>query len=166
MTGPIERQLTIVGRAEKISLPALGAKNVPAKIDTGADSSSIWAHVTQIDGEQLKVVFFGPGTSFYDGTEYVFAPDEFEITRVSNSFGHRELRYKVKLTITLKGRTIKGAFTLANRENKLYPVLIGRSLLTNKFLVDVAAGNPLKRQEHERRQKLHEELITIKEVSE
>lgn len=160
----IDQALTVIGRAEKITLPDLGARNVPAKIDTGADSSSVWAHVTRIEGDSLKVVFFAPGAPFYDGREHIFAPGEFEITRVASSFGHRELRYKVKLRIRIKGRSINGTFTLSDRSQKLYPVLIGRALLAHKFLVDVSAGRPLHKQETERRRRLHEELIDIKEI--
>jgi hypothetical protein len=159
-----ERELTVIGRAEKIALPDLGVKNVPAKVDTGADSSSIWAHVARTDGSELTVVFFAPGSKFYDGCEHRFGPDDFVITRVANSFGDRELRYKIKLIVKVNERLINGTFTLSDRSNKLYPILIGRSLLANKFLVDVASGKPLRRQERERTKKLREELVDIKEI--
>ena len=157
-------QLTIIGRAEKASFPSLSLKSVPAKIDTGADSSSIWAHVAERKGKQLKVVFFGPESDLYTATEHIFEENDFEVTRVSNSFGHKELRYKVKLGIVIKGRTINGTFTLADRSQKLYPVLIGRSLLTKKFIVDVSKGSPLRGEERRRRGQLKDELSKVKEV--
>lgn len=157
-------QLPIIGRAEKAAFPELKVTSVPVKIDTGADSSSIWAHVTERDGTHLKVVFFGPSSSFYSGEAHLFSEDEFEVTRVANSFGHKELRYKVKLSIKIKGRTIRGTFTLSDRSNKLYPVLIGRALLTKKFLVDVSKGSPLREEENSRRELLNNELAELEEV--
>lgn len=155
----LSSELTIIGRAEKADLPAIDAMQVPVKIDTGADACSIWAHMTHVrqDGD-LCVIFFGKGSEFYTGKEHVFTKDEYSLTRVANSFGHREIRYKVKLRIKIKSRTINGSFTLSDRSKKLYPILIGRSLLHNKFLVDVSQGKPLKEAEERRAKRLQEEL--------
>lgn len=155
------QDLTIIGRAEKAMLPDLGVKRVPVKIDTGADACSIWAHHIELFEDQLHVVFFGKGSEFFTGETHVFTKDEFNVTRVANSFGHRELRYKVKLSIQIKGRKVKGTFTLSNRATKLYPVLIGRSLLYNKFLVDVSKGAPLVAEEKARRERLQRDLESI-----
>lgn len=156
--------LSIIGRAEKIGLPQLFVVKVPAKIDTGADASSIWTHRVEKIGDKLRVVFFGPKSPFYNGDVHEFLPGDYSITRVANSFGHREIRYKVKLKIRIKGKLINGTFTLANRASKLYPVLIGRSLLRRKFLVDVSKGSPLIEQEKARKKVLKEELTkSVKE---
>lgn len=156
-------ELTIIGRAEKAALVDLGLKKVPVKIDTGADASSIWAHVVEKRGNDLYVIFFGEGSEFYSGKEHVFQKGEYSITRIASSFGHREIRYKIKLRIKLKGRIIKGTFTLSDRSQKLYPILIGRSLLHKKFLVDVAKGSPLREAEQERAKKLRQELELLEE---
>ena len=154
--------LTIIGRAERADLLDLNLKKVPVKIDTGADASSIWAHVAEEEGDNLKVVFFGEGSEFYSGEVHLFSRDEFTITRVANSFGHREIRYKVKLRIKLKGRIINGTFTLSDRSQKLYPILIGRALLTKKFIVDVSKGSPLRTAEKERAHKLQQTIEVLK----
>lgn len=155
------KELTIIGRAERAELPQLALKRVPVKIDTGADASSIWASATVDDRGRLCVIFFGPGSPFYDGVTHTFAGNAYAVTRVSNSFGHREHRYKLRLKIKVKGRLINGTFTLADRSTKLYPILLGTSLLRNKFLVDVSRGRPLVAEEQARRQKLQEELSNI-----
>lgn len=152
------KALTLIGRAEKIALPEISTQKIPAKIDTGADASSIWAHMTDISDGKLNVVFFGEGSEYYTGEIHTFLPNEYSVTRVANSFGHRELRYKVKMKIKVKGRTINGTFTLSDRSTKLYPILIGRSLLKHKFLVDVAKGNPLVAEEKARAKRLQQEL--------
>jgi hypothetical protein len=157
------KELTLIGRAERVELPQLSLKKVPAKIDTGADASSIWGAGSVDEQGHLHVIFFGEGSPFYDGTTHVFPKKEYSITRVSSSFGHREIRYKLKLQIKVNGRLILGSFTLADRSKKLYPLLLGRSLLKHKFLVDVSKGKPLIAEERKRREKLQNELSTLDE---
>ena len=157
-----DRELTVIGRAERADLPDLNVSGVPVKIDTGADASSIWAHVIERRDENLHVVFFDETSAFYTGEEHVFTADEYSVTRVANSFGQREIRYKIKLRIRVCKRLINGTFTLSDRSKKLYPILIGRTLLNGKFLVDVSKGSPLKEAERERASKLQAEIELLK----
>lgn len=128
----------------------VGIHKLPVKVDTGADTSSIWASKVEKTGRELRVVLLGPDSPFYTGEELTFKSSEFSTTRVANSFGHKEVRYKVKLKVRLKGRVINATFSLSDRSTKLYPVLIGRALLNKKFLVDVSAGSPLVKEEKKR----------------
>lgn len=130
-------QLSVIGHSEKIDLPTLEQYKIPAKIDTGADSSSIWASKVVERSGKLTVVFFGKGSKFYTGEEVKFSKGYFKRVIITNSFGHQEIRYKIMLSITVKERNIKATFTLANRENMAYPILLGKRLLKGKFLVDV-----------------------------
>ena len=139
--------LTVIGRAERVDLPKFGISRVPAKIDTGADSSSIWASDVHATVEALQFKLFGPGSEFYSGETLTFSADDFDVAGITNSFGEREERYKVKLTIRVKGRLVKGSFTLADRSTMAYPMLLGRRLLSGKFVVDVKAGEPLSKKE-------------------
>ena len=153
---------TTIGRAEKVDFPSLGLKHVPAKIDTGADASAIWcSQITMVNGE-LNCVFFGKDSTFYTGDTIKFRKSDVDLTRISNSFGHKELRYKVKIPMVIGGRTIKATFTLTDRSTKLYPVLIGVSTLRSKFLVDVSKGSPLQEQEASRYKRLKREMTKLK----
>jgi hypothetical protein len=151
-----------IGRVEKISFPELGIKNVHAKIDTGADLSSIWATGIHEEDGVLKFKLFGRKSSFYTGKEIAFMGPHYLLTRIANSFGHKELRYVVKLQIILGGRIIVGTFTLSDRSKKTYPILIGRKLLNRKFLVDVAKGTPLKEIEDGKKDRMTQELEVFK----
>lgn len=128
----------IIGSREKVSFPTLGARNVPSKVDTGADVSAIWCSEVNKFEDRLECVFFAPGSPYYTGQKLVFKKGEYKISRVHNSFGHTERRYKVKIPVIINGRRILASFTLSDRSKKTYPVLIGRKLLVRKFLVDVA----------------------------
>ena len=135
-----------IGRAEFVVFPELSNKRVSAKVDTGADSSSIHASRLHEDETGLSANILG--------SKLHFVPSHYTTTRVENSFGHRETRYKVKLAVKIKGRVIRGTFTLSNRRGKTYQVLLGRRLLAGKFIVDVKAGDPLVKKE-----RLHSKLI-------
>lgn len=150
--------LGIIGRAERIDFLDYGIANVPAKTDTGADLSSVWATDITEQSDGLHCKLFGPGSSLYTGNTIVFPSSSYTITRIANSFGQKEIRYKVKIRIKVKDRTIRATFTLADRSQKTYPVLLGRRLLKGKFLVDVAQGDPLIKLEEQRTKKLAKEL--------
>ena len=154
--------LTLIGRAERIDLPKHNLSEVPAKIDTGADSSSIWGSDIKETPAGLEFALFGPGSQFYTGERLLLGPEDFDVTRVANSFGDKEIRYKVKLTVRVKGRLMKGSFTIADRSAKTYPILLGRKLLSGKFVVDVKAGEPLSREERAKKARLEEDLKEIR----
>jgi len=132
-----KKSITVVGPRETVDLPSYGLFEVPAKIDTGADSSAIWASNIYEENGMLHYVLFDRLSPFYTGQ--VLIAQKFSVASIKNSFGQTEFRYKVPLKIRLAGRTISVLFTLANRENNSYPILIGRRTLHGKFLVDVAA---------------------------
>lgn len=125
-----------IGRHTYVDLVSQQVTGVPAKVDTGADSSSIWAsEIVEQDGE-LSFVLFDHGSPYYTGKK--ITTREFEQVSVRNSFGDAEYRYKAKLLTIIEKRKIRVAFTLADRSKTRYPILIGRNTLRGKFYVDVA----------------------------
>ncbi len=145
--------LVLIGRAEHLDFPELGLQQVPARIDTGAKTSALWAtSIKEVDGELLYCLF-GEDSTFYDGT--VQSTRDFTRILVSTSTGQVEERYVVKHLVSLSGRKIRASFTLANRSNQAYPILVGRNVLRGKFLVDVKQGKPRpeleKQKEHYKR---------------
>ncbi|HEX5797200.1 MAG TPA: RimK/LysX family protein [Candidatus Saccharimonadales bacterium] len=136
----------IIGDKEKVIFPTLGSFEITAKVDTGADVSSIWCSYVKRFNDRLECVFFGPGNRCYTGRKVVFKKGEYKISRVHNSFGHNQRRYKVKIPVIINGRRILASFTLADRSKKTYYVLIGKRLLAKKFLVDVTGGKLLSEQ--------------------
>ncbi len=153
--------LTVLGRAERIDIPAYALTSVPAKVDTGADSSSIWASRIKKTSKGLECVFFDKGSRFYTGETVLIPPSSYQLTRVANSFGQKELRYKIKLSIRIKGKLIRTTFTLSDRSLKKYPILLGRRMLQKKFLVDVSQGDPLKGEERQSTKQLQKDLKSI-----
>jgi hypothetical protein len=152
----------VIGRVEKISFPDYGIKAVHAKVDTGADLSSVWVTGIHEQDGILKFKLFGKKSPHYTGKEIEIHSPHYLFTRISNSFGHKELRYVVKLQIKLGDKLINGTFTLSNRSTKTYPVLIGRKLLNRRFLVDVSSGSPLKDVEEKKKNRMKREIEVFK----
>lgn len=132
---------TIIGRAERIKIPTLGVFS-HARIDTGAKTSSIGIQSANETDKGLEVVFFDGGNA------HVF--QHYDKVVIASSMGHKQVRYRVRLTIRIKSRRINTMFTLADRSTQVYPVLIGRNTLMKKFIVDVSKGSILKQAEQER----------------
>lgn len=131
----------IIGMTDRVDFPDLGLFDVQAKVDTGAYTSALHCkdvHVVQ-SGLRSRLSFL-----LIDQTGEPFR--KFSVSRFSqrlirNSFGIEEERYVIKIRIVLFGRPIRTEFTLADRENLRNPVLLGRKLLRNRFIVDVSQEN-------------------------
>lgn len=130
-----KRDLPIIGSNALITIA--GIQNIPAKIDTGADSSSVWASDILVNSQnQLEFCLFAPSSPLYTGEKLTV--DDFSVQRVRNSTGDVSVRYRVKLPMIAVGKRIKASFTLADRSRNNFPVLLGRKTLKDRFLVDVA----------------------------
>ncbi len=131
----------VIGMTDLVDFPDLGLFDVQAKVDTGAFTSAL--HCKDV---RLKKTGLKKGLSFWliDQTGLParkFYSDQFSQRMIRNSFGVAELRYVIKTRIVLFGRTIRAEFTLADREQLKNPILLGRKLLRNRFIVDVSQKN-------------------------
>lgn len=137
MSDDMKKQLTIVGRMAHVDVFRKEYTNIPAKIDTGADASSIDAcnvHVTK-DGI-LHYTLLNPRSPYFMDTAKTTT--DFTVKLIRSSTGHEQIRYAVKLPIRIKDRRFIATFTLSNRERNYFPILIGSKLLKGKFAVDVS----------------------------
>lgn len=130
-----KKDLAIIGSVTHVDFIEQNILSVPAKVDTGAFISSVWASQIEVANKRLKFVLFNPGAPWYTGQ--VLSTKDYKVVRIKNSFGESEVRYQVNLSIAIESKRIKASVTLANRENNRYPILIGKKTLKNKFLVDV-----------------------------
>jgi hypothetical protein len=133
----LKKALTTIGPAAMADFPALGLAQVPCRIDTGAQTSSMHSSAVEILGDELK-----PGTALrfqpLHSSQWHYNTIH-RVRQVKSSTGHTEMRVSVLLSIQLAGRKIKAEFTLADRSDMKFKVLIGRKLLRGKFLVNVKA---------------------------
>lgn len=125
----------IIGRNTLVNVKDF-AESVPAKIDTGADSSSIWATNVHVDENGLlHYTLFGEGSEFYTGED--ISTDEYTVSQVKSSNGQAEVRYRTLISLTIADKKIKAMCNLSDRSQNEYPILIGRRTLSGKFIVDV-----------------------------
>ncbi|HEU4830907.1 MAG TPA: RimK/LysX family protein [Candidatus Saccharimonadales bacterium] len=136
---PRTRATEVIGAKTLVDFPTLGILGVPAKIDTGADSSSIWASNIREEKGEIYFTLFDVNSPHYTGDE--LHSSQFQLVSVKNSFGVAEYRYKVLLPVVINNRKLRVRFTLANRGNNSNPILIGRRTIRNKFIVDVSVDS-------------------------
>ncbi len=133
-----EKKLDIVGSTEYICIG--NVKNIPAKIDTGADTSSIWvSNIEMQEDGVLTFSLFAKKCPLYTGERLQSTSYTAKVVR--SSHGDSQIRYCVKLPLTIMGKTYDTTFTLANRSRNHFPVLIGRRTLKDRFLVDVSKSS-------------------------
>ena len=106
-------------KEEKITLGAteevfIDGKRFRAKVDTGADKSSIGKSLLK----KLK---------FYEERGSI---------RVRSASG-RSIRKKIKLRILIRGKKLVVYFSVADRRKLKYDILIGKNILKRGFIVDV-----------------------------
>lgn len=133
----------VIGRNDKIDLPELHLFELDAKIDTGAYTSAIhYHHAELIDRDGKKVLHFtllDPTHPYYNDKSFYF--EDFKERNIKSSFGDSEERFVITTTITLFGKSFETDFSLSNRGNLKFPILLGRKLLQKGFVVDVAKTN-------------------------
>lgn len=129
----------IIGWREWIGLPELGVPAIKAKIDTGANTSSL--HAFEIERFHRR------------GQEYVrfqihplqrsvrkCVPAEallLEMRRVKSSNGQQSERPVIATEIQIFDQCWTIELTLANRDQMGFRMLLGREALRGRFLVDV-----------------------------
>jgi hypothetical protein len=132
-----------IGRREKIHLPKWGLKNVTAKIDTGAYTSSIHCEFAEEKIENdIPVLYFKVlSPKHKKHKNKLLRTEDFTEKKVKNSFGQEEVRYKVNTKVVMFGEEFDAEFTLTDRSKMRIPILIGRKVLRGRFLVDVDSIN-------------------------
>lgn len=132
---------SIIGRNALITVG--DCKDIPAKVDTGADTSSIWASDIREENGALCFKLFCKESDEYTGYEITAEAGTYEEVVIASSNGLREARYAVSLPVQIEGKHYEVRFTLADRSTMTYPVLLGRSFLEGQFLVDVSREIPI-----------------------
>jgi len=153
-TAQSKNQMPAIGSNEYIEIEGI---SVPAKIDTGADSSSIWVSDVEVSPDGiLSFALFEPGYEFYTGKKITRRNFKAAIIRSSN--GAEQVRYRTNFKIKLGGYELDTSFTLADRSKNMFPVLIGRKTITGKFLVNVEKTSVKHSQPHTHTKHLNVEL--------
>ena len=120
-----------------MQLPDVGIPWIKAKLDTGAQTSSVHAYDIEVfDKGGVDWVRFRvrPWQESIEDEVLVEARLH-DRRRVRSSSGHVQERFVVRMTVILVGREVDAEFTLTNRDQMGFRMLIGREVLRDGFVV-------------------------------
>jgi len=124
----------VVGWRELVSLPKLGLSGIPAKIDTGARTSSLHAQVLEDflrDGERF--VRFAVD---WGGERHFCEAIHVDVRGITSSNGDKQTRFVIKTPLTIGNIRFRAEISLADRSQMQFPMLIGRTALRRRMVVD------------------------------
>ncbi len=128
----------IIGWREWVQLPEFGVSEMKAKVDTGADSSSL--HAFNIEGfergGQPWVRFeIHPRQRKHTPSFECEAPVIGE-KKVKNPGGRAETRPVIRTTVVVAGVELSAKVNLTTRDEMTFRMLLGRRTVRGKFVVD------------------------------
>jgi len=126
-----------IGWREWISLPELNIPRIKIKVDTGARTSAL--HAFHVEHYRDKVKFLiHPYQQKKQKTSSVIecVAKLKEMRTVTDSGGHKEERPVIETLIELNGRRWPIEITLTSRDDMRFRMLLGRTAMTHRLLVD------------------------------
>lgn len=129
----------IIGWREWVSLPELGIHRIKAKIDTGARSSALHAYNIEFyktkTGKVRAKFILHP---LQRNNKYCVQchADVIDQRFVKSSSGQKELRTTILTNLRFGSQMWPIEITLTNRDNMGFRLLIGRTAISKRFLVD------------------------------
>lgn len=142
MTGLSDHELLNIGWREWVAFPELNISKVKAKIDTGARTSALHAfYVDPYRDQGVPMVRFGihPRQKRTD-LEIQCHAEVADRRLVSDSGGHQERRYVIVSRVELGGFSWPIELTLTNRDTMRFRVLLGRTAMAGRVLIDPGAS--------------------------
>ncbi|GKW54008.1 MULTISPECIES: ATP-dependent zinc protease [Pseudoalteromonas] len=135
----------IVGWREWLGLPELGIEKIKAKVDTGARTSCIHAFDIEEFSENGEAWVKFTTHPLQDDVETTVECRAKVVERkyVTSSSGQRELRYFIETKLVAGTQSWPVRVTLSNRSTMKFRMLLGRTAMENRIVVDPALSHLL-----------------------
>jgi hypothetical protein len=137
-----EPQLLTLGWREWAALPDLGLPAIKVKVDSGAKTSALHAFYTEkyvLDSVDMVRFLIHPIQRNYDFQLECHAP-VIDFREVSDSGGHKEMRYVIETNIVIGTRSWPIELTLTNRDTMRFRMLLGRRAMEARAVIDPGAS--------------------------
>lgn len=129
------RERRIIGRRECVDLPDLGLERLDAKIDSGAWTSSLHVDtIARFEGEDGSAWATIGRKDASTSRSWRVRPKKFR--KVKSSNGSVEERATIHTLLRIGDLEYEIDITLTNRKGMKHELLIGRSALRRRFLID------------------------------
>ena len=139
---PDDNQILRLGWREWAALPDLGLPAIKVKVDTGARTSALHAFYTEkyrLESVDMVKFLIHPIQRNYDFQVECHAP-LIDFREVSDSGGHREMRYVIETSIVIGNRRWPIDITLTNRDNMRFRMLLGRRAMEARAVIEPGAS--------------------------
>lgn len=140
----------LVGWKEYVDIPAWGIYDLKAKIDTGARTSAIHVEdIAYLTGGRVR--FYVVLDTKKPGKKTKVIAHIVRRGRVTSSSGHRASRVFVAVDVKLGDMTRTIELSLVDRGDLTFRMLLGRTALDHRVLIDVHRAYVTKRARKRRR---------------